>query len=86
MSADELPRCVVCRKRQTEDAYELSEYEMDTLVHERRVRTAARVQRKYGAVPICRPCFDGLGFRLENKRPGEGDIQLVSIKRRSSDE
>ena len=79
---EELPRCIVCRKRQTADAYELGEYEMDTLVHERRVRTAARVQRKYGAVPICRPCFDSLGFRLENARPGEEGQRMVTLTRR----
>jgi hypothetical protein len=83
MSPDEeLPRCAVCRKQQTADAYELGDYEMDTLVYERRVRTAPRLQRKYGAVPICRPCFDSLGFRLENERPGEGPLPLVRITRR----
>ena len=86
MTSDEdLPRCVVCRRRRTEDAYELGEYEMDTLVHERKVRTAERLQRKYGAVPICRPCFDDLGFRLENERPGDRP-PLVAITRRKTGE
>ena len=80
-AGEEPPRCIVCRKQRTGDAYELGDYEMDTLVHERRVRTAPRVQRKYGAVPICRPCFDGLGFRLENERPGEGPPPLVTLSR-----
>jgi hypothetical protein len=67
---DELPRCAVCRTTRTEDAYELSGSELDVLLAERRVRNASWLHRKYGALPICRPCFDGLGFGLENERPG----------------
>jgi len=74
-------RCVVCRTASTSEAYELDAHEMDTLVEERGVRNAAWLLRKYGAIPICRSCFDGIGFALENERPGEGR-GLVSIRRR----
>jgi hypothetical protein len=74
-----LPRCVVCRTARTEGAYELGGAELEALV-ERGVRSASWLHRRYGALPICRPCFDDLGFRLENDRP---DLeQVVRITRR----
>lgn len=79
---DDLPLCLVCRRARTGDAYELDEHEVGWLTTELGVRTASRVQRRYGAVPICRPCFDRTGFGLESPRPGEGPPPLVSISPR----
>jgi hypothetical protein len=78
---EESPRCVVCRTARTGDAYELEESEIEVLASARGVRAAAWLHRKYGALPICRPCFDGLGFGLENERPEER-TGLVAIRRR----
>jgi hypothetical protein len=80
---DDLPLCIVCRGRRTGDAYELDEPELDALVRTHRARTAPRVMRRYGAVPICRPCFDATGFGLESPRPGEGPPPLVTLTRRT---
>lgn len=82
---EELPKCLVCRKRRTEDAYELGDSELDHLEHTLRIWRAPRVQRKFGAVPICRACFDRLGFELEGGRPGDSP-GLVSIVRRKPDQ
>jgi hypothetical protein len=81
----DLPWCIVCRERRTGDAYELSADELDVLVTGRGVQRAERVHRKYGAVPVCRPCFEGLGFGLENDRPGETP-PLVRLSPRRRDE
>ena len=82
---EELPWCIVCRKQRTQDAYELGADEMHALTHDRGVRAAERVHRKYGAVPMCRPCFDELGFGLEGGRPGEQPQPLVTLSRRRKD-
>jgi hypothetical protein len=76
---EELPRCAVCRAARTGDAYELSGDELEILMTDRRIRNAAWLHRKYGALPICRACFDGLGFGLEGERPGAP----VQIRRRT---
>lgn len=62
-------RCLVCRRRETLERYECDEYEMDTLVHEMKIRNAAKIQRKDGSVPICESCWEELGFRLEEDEP-----------------
>jgi hypothetical protein len=79
--ADEqdLPRCVVCRTARTEGAYELGDAELAGLAA-RGVRSAGWLHRKYGALPICRPCFEDLGFQLESEEPGSE--QVVRITRR----
>ena len=79
---DDLPVCIVCRSVRTGDAYELDEDELETLVTVHGARTARRVARRYGAVPVCRPCFDATGFGLEAPRPGEGPPPLVTLTRK----
>ncbi|HZS48586.1 MAG TPA: hypothetical protein VFC63_26180 [Blastocatellia bacterium] len=68
--------CVICRKNQTQDRYELDDYEMDTLVHELGVKKAASIQNKYGSVPICVDCFEKTGFSSEMDEEEPPLIQL----------
>jgi hypothetical protein len=75
------PKCIVCHRERTDDAYELSESELEKLVVVHKVWRARRVHEKYGAVPVCRTCFDKLGFEVEGTRPGD-PTGLVTIRRR----
>ena len=78
MSTDErLPRCVVCRKSRTGDAYELADEEIERLENNG-VYGVARVHRKYGAVPICADCLPGTGLAVEGA-PGDDAPPLVRI-------
>ncbi|HQR38243.1 MAG TPA: hypothetical protein PLF26_07540 [Blastocatellia bacterium] len=81
-AAEKPPKCIVCHSERTNDAYELGETELDCLVNERRVYRAARVHAKYGAVPICRKCFEGLGFVLDGGRHGDQPPGFVTIRKR----
>lgn len=73
-------RCLLCKKTMTTDRYELDDYELDTLVHELGVKTADRVQRKYGSVPLCPDCFGQTGFAAEFDEEPEPLIQLFPSK------
>ena len=88
MSESNEARCVICRKQLTTDRYELDDYELDTLVYELNAKNAARVQHKYGSVPICPDCFAATGFAAEYDEEPEAPplVQLFPLTRKKSDE
>lgn len=72
-------QCVVCRCAETLDRYEFDEYEMDTLVHELKIRNAERIQRKHGSLPVCESCWEDLSFSLEEDEAAAAP-PLVELK------
>jgi len=80
------PRCIICRKERTYDSYEMDEAELDTLMYEWKIKNAARIHRKYGAVAICPNCWERLGFIAEypEDHPGGRPTQLVKLGRSKS--